>query len=445
MRKHKTHVNIVVIGHVDSGKSTTAGHLIYGCGGIDKRIIDKCEQEAAELGKDSVKYAWVLDKMKAERERGITIDIALAKLETSKFVVTVIDVPGHRDFVKNMITGTSKAECAILVVSGSIGEFEAGISKGGQTYGHAVLAYTLGVRQIIVGVNKMDTAGWSEIRFNDIVKETSTVLREVGYSPTTIAFVPMSGLHGDNMLEQSSNMPWFIGWTREAKAGTVKGITLLEAIDAFEAPVRLSEKPLRLPVQDVYKIGGIGTVPVGRVETGIIRPGMSLVFAPSNITVKIKHFEMTLESQEGYPGDQVGFSLLQAVSVNDIPRGNVASDSKNDPAKEAASMTAQIIVIAHANKISAGYTPILECHTASVACTFAELLQKVDRRTNKLFESKPNFIKTGDCCVVKLIPSRPLCVEAYGEYPPLGRFVVRDMRQIVAVGVIMSVDKIRKT
>ncbi|KAF9213988.1 translation elongation factor EF-1 alpha, partial [Podila verticillata] len=261
MGKEKLHVNVVVIGHVDSGKSTTTGHLIYKCGGIDKRTIEKFEKEAAELGKGSFKYAWVLDKLKAERERGITIDIALWKFETPKYYVTVIDAPGHRDFIKNMITGTSQADCAILIIAGGTGEFEAGISKDGQTREHALLAFTLGVKQLIVAVNKMDTTKWSQDRFEEIIKEVSTFVKKVGYNPKSVAFVPISGWHGDNMLEESTNMPWFKGWTKETKGGSFKGKTLLEAIDAIEPPSRPTEKPLRLPLQDVYKIGGIGTVP----------------------------------------------------------------------------------------------------------------------------------------------------------------------------------------
>nr|GAT48693.1 predicted protein [Mycena chlorophos] len=445
MGKEKTHVNVVVIGHVDSGKSTTTGHLIYKCGGIDKRTIEKFEKEAAELGKGSFKYAWVLDKLKAERERGITIDIALWKFETPKFVVTVIDAPGHRDFIKNMITGTSQADCAILIIAGGTGEFEAGISKDGQTREHALLAFTLGVRQLIVAVNKMDTTKWSEDRFNEIVKETSTFIKKVGYNPKTIAFVPISGWHGDNMLEESTNMPWFKGWTKETKGGIAKGKTLLEAIDAIEPPVRPVDKPLRLPLQDVYKIGGIGTVPVGRVETGFVKAGMVVTFAPTNVTTEVKSVEMHHETlEQGNPGDNVGFNVKN-VSVKDIRRGNVASDSKNDPAKEAASFNAQVIVLNHPGQIGAGYAPVLDCHTAHIACKFAELLEKIDRRTNKSIEANPKSIKTGDSCIVKLVPSKPMCVESYNEYPPLGRFAVRDMRQTVAVGIIKTVEKTDKS
>jgi len=444
MGKEKIHINIGVIGHVDAGKSTTTGHLIYKCGGIDKRAIEKFEKEAAEMGKSSFKYAWVLDKLKAERERGITIDIALWKFETAKFYVTIIDAPGHRDFIKNMITGTSQADCAVLVVASGVGEFEAGISKNGQTREHALLAFTLGVKQLIVAVNKMDTNKYSEERFNEIIKEVSTFVKKVGYNPKSVPFVPISGWHGDNMLEPSTNMNWFKGWTKETKAGSATGKTLLQAIDAIDPPTRPTDKPLRLPLQDVYKIGGIGTVPVGRVETGIIKAGMVVTFAPAMVTTEVKSVEMHHETlDQGNPGDNVGFNVKN-VSVKEIRRGMVCSDSKNDPAKEAGTFNAQVIVLNHPGQISAGYSPVLDCHTAHIACKFTELLEKIDRRSGKKLEDSPKFVKSGDAAIVKMTPSKPMCVESFQEYPPLGRFAVRDMRQTVAVGVIKSVEKVDK-
>jgi len=440
MPKEKIHINIVVIGHVDSGKSTTTGHLIYKCGGIDKRTIEKFEKEAQEMGKGSFKYAWVLDKLKAERERGITIDIALWKFETPKYYVTIIDAPGHRDFIKNMITGTSQADCGVLIIAAGTGEFEAGISKNGQTREHALLAYTLGVKQLIVGVNKMDSTEppYSGNRFDEIIKEVQSFIKKVGYNPAAVPFVPISGWHGDNMLEPSTNMSWYKGWEVTRKEGNAKGTTLLEALDAIIPPQRPTDKPLRLPLQDVYKIGGIGTVPVGRVETGIIKPGMVITFAPNQLTTEVKSVEMHHESlPEAVPGDNVGFNIKN-VSVKDIKRGYVASDSKNKPAVGAKDFTAQVIVLNHPGQICNGYSPVLDCHTAHIACKFNEIKEKVDRRTGKATESNPKSIKSGDAAIVELVPSKPMCVEAFSEFPPLGRFAVRDMRQTVAVGVIKS-------
>jgi len=443
MGKEKIHINIVVIGHVDSGKSTTTGHLIYKCGGIDERTIQKFEKEAQEMGKGSFKYAWVLDKLKAERERGITIDIALWKFETDKYYVTIIDAPGHRDFIKNMITGTSQADCAVLIVAAGMGEFEAGISKNGQTREHALLAFTLGVKQLIIGVNKMDNTEppYSEARFNEISKEVEAYIKKIGYNPKAVPFVPISGWVGDNMIEASDKMPWFKGWAVERKQGNANGKTLYQALDAILPPERPTEKALRLPLQDVYKIGGIGTVPVGRVETGVLKPGMVVTFAPCNVTTEVKSVEMHHTSlPEALPGDNVGFNVKN-VSVKEIRRGYVAGDSKNDPPKETDEFKAQVIILNHPGTINAGYAPVLDCHTAHIACKFSELLEKIDRRSGKVLEQNPQSVKSGDAAIVEMKPGKPMCVETFSDYAPLGRFAVRDMRQTVAVGVIKSVKK----
>merc|ERR1719295_1036605 len=395
------------------------------------------------MGKGSFKYAWGLDKLKAERERGITIDIALWKFETEKYYVTIIDAPGHRDFIKNMITGTSQADCAVLIVAAGTGEFEAGISKEGQTREHALLAYTLGVKQLIIGVNKMDSTSpaFSEGRFKEIEKEVSSYIKKIGYNPKTVAFVPISGWNGDNMLEVSENMPWYKGWSIERKEGNASGKTLLNALDAILPPTRPTDKPLRLPLQDVYKIGGIGTVPVGRVETGIIKPGMVVTFAPSAVTTEVKSVEMHHESlPEALPGDNVGFNVKN-VSVKDIRRGNVAGDSKNDPPKGTKTFHAQVIILNHPGEIKNGYAPVLDCHTAHIACKFSELKEKIDRRSGKKLEDNPKALKSGDAAIIIMVPGKPMCVESFAQYPPLGRFAVRDMRQTVAVGVIKAVDK----
>jgi len=383
------------------------------------------------MGKGSFKYAWVLDKLKAERERGITIDIALWKFETKKYYFTIIDAPGHRDFIKNMITGTSQADVAVLVVAAGKGEFEAGIDANGQTREHALLAFTLGVKQMIVAVNKMDSDSvlWSEERFKEIVDATTQFLKRIGWKTETIPFIPLSGWTGDNMLEPSPHMPWF------------KGMTLLASLDSVEEPERPSSLALRVPLQDVYKIGGIGTVPVGRVETGVMKPGMVVTFAPVGLTTEVKSIEMHHEQiAEATPGDNIGFNVKN-VSVKEIRRGFVAGDTKNDPPTGVDDFLAQVIILNHPGEIHAGYAPVLDCHTAHIACKFAELHQKIDKRNGKVLEEAPKCVKKGDAVMATLVPSKPMCVEGFKEYPPLGRFAVRDMRQTVAVGVIKSVNK----
>jgi len=330
-----------------------------------------------------------------------------------------------------MITGTSQADCGVLVVAAGTGEFEAGISANGQTKEHALLAYTLGVKQLIVAVNKMDdkSVEYGQGRYEEIKKEVTAYLKKVGYNPEKVDFVPISGWTGDNMIEKSPNMTWY------------KGPTLLEALDRIVEPKRPTDKPLRIPLQDVYKIAGIGTVPVGRVETGILKPGDVVTFAPANVSTEVKSVEMhhtaLLEAQ---PGDNVGFNVKN-VSVKDIKRGMVAGNVKNDPPQETLDFSAQVIILNHPGQIHNGYTPVLDCHTAHIACKFSEILTKIDRRSGKEIEQLPKNIKNNDAAIVLLIPSKPMCVETYTDYPPLGRFAVRDMRQTVAVGVIKEVTK----
>lgn len=427
-------MNVVVIGHVDSGKSTSTGHLIYKCGGISPKVLEKIEKEANEMGMGAFKFAFIMSKMKAEKERGITIDSSLFKFESPKHRFTIIDAPGHKDFIKNMITGTSQADFAILMISANTGEFEAGISKDGSTREHALLAYTLGVRNLVVAINKMDekNVDYSEKRFQEIQIETSAFLKKIGFQLTNVNFVPISGWTGDNLVEKSTKMDWY------------KGPTLLETLDLLPEPKRPINKPLRIPIQDVYKIGGIGTVPTGRIETGVLKMGALVKFAPSNIVTAVKSIEMFHSTvEEGVTGNNVGFNV-KGVSVKDIKRGYVVGDAKVDPPCAAESFTAQIIIINHPGEIFPGYSPVLDCHTAHVACTFAEIISKIDRRSGKELEEKPTSLKNGDSAIVKLVPSKPLCVEVFSEYAALGRFAIRDMKQTVAVGVVKSVVKSAK-
>nr|CAI6399994.1 CBM_HP1_G0003000.mRNA.1.CDS.1 [Saccharomyces cerevisiae] len=293
----------------------------------------------------------------------------------------------------------------------------------------------------------MDSVKWDESRFQEIVKETLQLYQEGWLQPKDcFPFVPISGWNGDNMIEAPPTRPMVQGLGKETKAGVVKGKTLLEAIDAIEQPSRPTDKPLRLPLQDVYKIGGIGTVPVGsELKLRCHQARYGCYFWPQLVLpLKVKSVEMHHEQlEQGVPGDNVGFNVKN-VSVKEIRRGNVCGDAKNDPPKGCASFNATVIVLNHPGQISAGYSPVLDCHTAHIACRFDELLEKNDRRSGKKLEDHPKFLKSGDAALVKFVPSKPMCVEAFSEYPPLGRFAVRDMRQTVAVGVIKSVDKTEK-
>jgi len=427
-KQEKPHLNLVIIGHVDHGKSTTMGHLLYLAGAIDDRTIKQYEEEAERLGKETFKFAWVLDSLKEERERGLTIDLRFLKFETPHYFFTVIDAPGHRDFVKNMITGASQADAAVLFVSAKRGEFEAGIGPGGQTREHAFLAFTLGVRQLVVAINKMDdpSVNWSQERYEEIKKEISRMLRLVGYNPDNINFVPTSGWTGDNLVKKSDKMPWY------------KGPTLYEALDAFKLPPKPIDKPLRIPIQDVYTITGVGTVPVGRVETGVLKEGDKVIFMPANKVGEVKSIETHhVRIQRAEPGDNIGFNV-RGVSKRDIKRGDVVGHPDNPPtvAKE---FIGQIIVIHHPTAIAAGYTPVLHAHTAQVACRFAELIKKIDPRTGQTIEENPAFLKTGDSDLVRFQPLRPIAIETYTEFPEIGRFAIRDMGTTIAAGVVREI------
>lgn len=427
----KPHLNLVVIGHVDHGKSTMTGNMMYQTGYIDKKTIEDYAKESEKTGMgDTFKFAWVLDSLKEERERGVTIDLSFQKFETPKIFYTIIDCPGHRDFIKNMITGTSQADCAILTISAKKGEFEVGVGPGGQAREHAYLARTLGVGQLVIAITKMDdaTVNFSQERYEECKKEMEGLLKVVGYDPSKLHFIPVSGWTGDNLVKRSEKMAWY------------KGPTLYEVLDTFTAPPKPVEKPLRLPVQDVYSITGVGTVPVGRVETGILKEGDTLVFMPTNVTGECKSIETHHERiPQALPGDNVGFNI-RGIAKTDIHRGDVAGHTDKPPtvAKE---FVGQIIIIFHPTAVAQGYTPVLHAHTATMAATFTELVSKIDPRTGQTVEEKPSFLKTGDGAIVKMRPVRPLVVESYSDIPQLGRFAIRDMGATIGVGVVKEITE----
>lgn len=420
-------MNLVVVGHVDNGKSTIVGHLLVDMGVIDQRTIDAFAKESEATGKgDTFKYAWVLDSIKDERERGITIDLAFQKFETSKYFYTLIDAPGHRDFIKNMITGASEADVAILVVSTKSGETEAATDPGGQAREHAFLSRTLGVGQMTVALNKMDDSNYSEARYKEVKETVEKMLKLVGYNTTKINFIPVSGWKGDNLVKKSENMPWY------------KGPTLSEALDMFDPPEKPTGKPLRIPIQDVYTITGVGTVPVGRVETGVLRANEKVIVMPSGVTGEVKSIEThhtQMESAEA--GDNIGFNL-RGVDKKSIHRGDVIGPVNNPPAV-AKEFEAQIIVIHHPTAMAPGYTPVLHAHTAQVAATLSEFIAKIDPKTGGATEEKPKFLKTGDAAIVRIKPVRPLAIETFKEFPEIGRFALRDMGTTIAAGVVKAI------
>lgn len=418
---NKPHINIITTGHVDHGKSTLVGRLLYDTGAIREEEMRKLKDIAAELKRQTFEFAFAMDVTKEERQRGVTIDLMHRPFETQKYYFTIIDAPGHRDFVKNMITGASQADAAILLCSAKEGVQD-------QTREHAYLLKVLGVQQVIVAINKMDAVNYDEASYKQTKENLSKLLKGIGYKVEEMLFIPVSAYMGDNVAKKSDKTPWY------------KGPTLIEALDLIKLPEKPINKPLRLPVQDVYDIKGIGVVPVGRVETGLLKSGAQIIFMPSGVKGEVKSIEMHHQQlPQAEPGDNVGFNV-RGIKREDIRRGDVVGTPDNPPtvAKE---FTAQIIVLNHPTVVTKGYTPVFHCHTVQMACQITEIVKKLDPKTGATLQENPDFIKTGDAAIVKVKPNKPFVVEKQSDFPQLARFAVRDMGQTVAAGVITDLVK----
>ncbi len=415
----KEHMNLAMIGHIDHGKSTLLGRLLTEAGAIDPHLIEEYRKKAEAIGKATFEYAWVMDTLKDERERGITIDVAHQRFDTNKYYYTIVDCPGHRDFVKNMITGTSQADAAVLVVDAKDGIMA-------QTKEHVFLSRTLGVTQLIIAVNKMDRVNYDQKRYEELKKEILALLKTVGYKEENVTFLPVSAIEGENVTKRGDKLKWF------------DGPTLLDAMDLMKVPEKPIKLPLRIPVQDVYTITGVGTVPVGRVETGKLKKGDKIIFNPADKTGEVKTIEMHHEEiPEAVPGDNIGWNV-RGISRNDIRRGDVCGHTDTPPTV-ADEFTAQIVVLQHPSAITVGYTPVFHCHTAQVASTVTEISKKLDPKTGAVVEENPDFIKSGDAAIITIKPTRPLVIERVKEIPQLGRFAIRDMGQTVAAGMVIDV------
>jgi elongation factor 1-alpha len=423
----KDHLNLVIIGHIDHGKSTMMGALLIETGAVTDREARELEKLAKEYDRDSWSYAFVFDKLKEERQRGITIDLAFRKFETKTKYFTIIDAPGHADFVKNMITGASQADAAILVVSGKKGEMEVGIAANGQTREHAYLAQTLGIKQMVVAVNKADIYDYSEDRFNECKESVGDLLKSIGFK--NVKFIPTSGMAMENLSKKSDKMPWY------------DGPTLIDAIDEFTLPEKPTGKPLRLPIQDSYRIKGTGVVPVGRVETGILKKGDQIIIMPTGFKGEVRSIEMHHEEiPQAIPGDNVGFSI-RGITMEDASRGDCLGHPKDPPTviTPKGKWTGQIIVIWHPTAVAQGYTPVIHAHTAQVAARFSALVKKLDQKTGAVIEDSPKFLKKNESAIVELTPIKKMCLEKYENIPEMGRFAVRDMGRTVAVGIVKDI------
>jgi elongation factor 1-alpha len=414
-------MNLAVIGHIDHGKSTFVGRLMFDAGAVPAHVIEKYKEEAKQKGKESFAFAWVMDSLKEERERGITIDIGHKRFDTDKYYFTVVDCPGHRDFVKNMITGASQADAAVLVVAAPDGVMA-------QTKEHIFLSRTLGINQLIVAVNKMDAVEYSEKRYNEVVEQVSGILKMIGFKPNEIPFIPITAFYGDNVSKQSDKTPWY------------KGPVIMEALNNLKLPEKPSNLPLRIPVEDAYTISGIGTVPVGRVETGVMKKGDKVVFMPGGTSGEVKSIEMHHEEiPQALPGDNIGWNV-RGIGKNDVRRGDVCGHVDNPP-KVADEFVGQIVVLQHPSAITAGYTPVFHAHTSQIACQLISLDKKLDPKTGQVKEENPTFLKAGDAAIVTIKPTKPMVIEPVKEIPQLGRFAIRDMGMTIAAGMCMSVKQ----
>ncbi|MEM5872046.1 MAG: translation elongation factor EF-1 subunit alpha [Candidatus Aenigmatarchaeota archaeon] len=418
----KPHINIMTSGHVDHGKSTLIGRLLYDSGAIDEQELRKLKEKAKELKKETFEFAFVMDKLKEERERGLTIDLMHREFETNKYYFTVIDCPGHRDFVKNMITGASQADAAILVVSAKEGVQE-------QTKEHSYLMKVLGINQLVVAINKMDAVNYDKAAYEKTKADVTKLLQTLGYKIDKIPFVACSAYQGDNVVKKSDKMSWY------------NGPTIVEALDqTIIPPEKPINKPLRLPIQDVFSITGVGTVPVGRVETGVLKPGDKVIFEPSGVQGEVKSIEMHHKPlSKAEPGDNVGFNV-RGIAKTDIKRGDVAGHPDNPPtvAKE---FTAQIIVLQHPTVITKGYTPVFHCHTTHFAGKIIEIVKKLDPKTGAVVQENPDMLKTGDAAIIKVQPLQPVVLEKQSEFPELAKFAVRDMGKTIAAGIVIDLVK----
>ena len=425
MAKEKPHLNIVFIGHVDHGKSTTIGRLLYDSGNVSEQELRKLRETAEELGKKGFEFAFVMDHLKEERERGVTIDLAHKKFVTDKFEITIIDAPGHKDFIKNMITGTSQADAAFLVIAAPEGPME-------QTKEHVILAKTLGIKQLAIIINKMDASKYDQKRFEEVKKELDPILKSVGYKPAEITFIAASAFKGDNIVKKSENMAWY------------NGPTVREQLDKFVAPEKPTNLPLRVAIQDVYNITGIGVVPVGKVETGIMKVGDKVIAMPGRegkgVEGEVKTIEMHHEQlTQAEPGDNVGFNV-RGFGKKDIARGDVLGHVSNPPtvAKE---FTAQIVIFNHPSVMTVGYTPVFHVHTAQVACRIEEIIKQIDPATGATIKEHPDMLKNGDAAIIRVIPTKPLVIEKKSDIPHMSTFAIRDAGRTVAAGACIDLVK----
>eukprot|EP00003_Mantamonas_plastica_P011740 TRINITY_DN2156_c0_g1_i8.p1 TRINITY_DN2156_c0_g1~~TRINITY_DN2156_c0_g1_i8.p1 ORF type:complete len:558 (+),score=185.96 TRINITY_DN2156_c0_g1_i8:128-1801(+) len=425
----KARVNMVVVGHVDAGKSTMMGHLLYQIGSVAKQDLRKFEKESKQIGKGSFHFAWVMDNEDEERERGVTIDVGVRSFETDSKEITLLDAPGHRDFIPNMINGASQADVAILVVNAAEGEFESGFHDGGQTKEHAMLVRSLGVSDLVVAVNKMDIVDWSQERYLSIVAEVSEFLKSSGFKDE-VDFVPVSGFTGENLVAN----------TADALKEWYDGPTLLERIDKFSPPLRPLDIPLRMPISDLYKGSGNTVVVIGRVESGIIAPGDRVLVAPRTEIATVKSVIGTTDALSfGLAGANVEV-VLQDIEYNVLTAGNVLCDPQY-PCPVGRKLRAQILTMG--TPVRLGHSCLVHLHSVKIPAVVTKLIKTIDKRSGETLQENPRFLGSNQAAIVEVLLEKPVCMEQYKRFKQMGRFMLRDGNQTIAAGVIIKIKKIK--
>jgi len=469
MTEGKQHLGIVIVGHVDAGKSTTTGHLLFELGGMDERTLEKLKKEAEDMGKGSFAFAYFMDKNKDERARGVTIACTTKEFFTDTYHYSIIDAPGHRDFIKNMISGASQADVALLMVPANVGGFEVSIAKGnhkkgevqGQTRQHARLCHLLGIEQMIVGVNKMDSESvkWSQKRYDEIKTEVEAMLTKIGYKTKQIPFIPMSGFLGVNLTDkgkalQEKEMSWWKGWKVTKKKKTIEGVTLYDALEKMvKPPKRDDKKPFRMPVSGCYKIKGVGDVITGRIEQGFLEPNDPVGFAPGGVTGKAFTVEMHHKNvARGNVGDNVGVNVKGLPKDNMPKTGDVmyrtAEDPKTQP-KQVDTFTAMVFVQDHPGQLKAstkkgdswvgGFTPTVHVRTAKAPCCLREIKWKMGKKTGNVKVDHPPYLEAGEQAEVVIAPKMPFVCAPYTECKALGRMAAMDSNSLIMLGKITEV------
>ncbi|XP_073431952.1 HBS1-like protein isoform X1 [Dendrobates tinctorius] len=424
-------LNLVVIGHVDAGKSTLMGHLLYLLGHVNKRTMHKYEQESKKAGKASFAYAWVLDETGEERQRGVTMDVGMTKFETRTKVITLMDAPGHKDFIPNMITGAAQADVAVLVVDASRGEFEAGFEAGGQTREHALLVRSLGVTQLAVVVNKMDQVNWQEERFREVTSKLGHFLKQAGFKDSDVHYIPTSGLSGEN-LSKKSEIKELTRW--------YQGPCLIDQIDSFKAPQRSIDKPFRLCASDVFKDQGSGFCVTGKIEAGYIQAGERLLVMPPNETCTVKGITLHDEAVDwAAAGDHVSLTLT-GVDIIKINVGCVFC-SPSEPIRASTRFRARVLIFNFDIPVTQGFPVIIHYQTVSEPATIRKLISVLHKSTGEVVKKKPKCLTKGMNAIIELQTQRPVALELYKEFKELGRFMLRYSGSSIAAGVVTEIKE----